>query len=96
MGPSSLGGSSHGNHRFFILPVILWHDKRTVSCAMSDRSKPFVVARNKRIAPKQRRIERVPSGYSVQEFHDDSQGRYWYVVAALEVRAADTRGPNRT
>ncbi len=54
---------------------------------MSGGSKPFVVSRNKLIVPKQRRIERAPPGYSVREFRDDSQGRYWYVVAALEVRS---------
>jgi len=54
---------------------------------MSGGSKPFVVSRNKLIVPKRRRIERAPPGYSVREFRDDSQGRYWYVVAALEVRS---------
>jgi hypothetical protein len=53
---------------------------------MSGDSKPFVVSRNKLIVPKERRIERAPPGYSVQEFRNDSQGRY-YVVAALEVRS---------
>lgn len=53
--------------------------------AMSSEPKPFVVARNKCIVPKERRIERIASGYSVREFHDDAQGRYWYVVATLEV-----------
>lgn len=52
---------------------------------MSGGSKPFVVSRNKLIVPKQRRIERAPPGYSVRELRDDSQGRYWYIVAALEV-----------
>lgn len=61
---------------------------------MSSLAKPFVVARNKCIVPKQRRIERMPSGYSVREFHDDSQGRYWYVVAALEVRESNTHCQN--
>ena len=61
---------------------------------MSDDSKPFVVASNRCIVPKRRRIERIPSGYSVSEFHNDSEGRYWYVVAALEVRASDTHRPN--
>jgi hypothetical protein len=41
--------------------------------------------RNKRVKPKERRIERLPSGYSIREFYNDSQGRYWYVVTALEV-----------
>jgi hypothetical protein len=59
--------------------------------AMTTPSKPFVVTRNKCIAPKQRRIERLPSGYSVRESRDDSQGRYWYVVATLEVVAATNK-----
>ena len=54
-------------------------------CAMPANSRPFVVARNKRIVPKQRRIERLPSGYSIREFYNHPQGRYWYVVTALEV-----------
>jgi hypothetical protein len=52
---------------------------------MTAPSKPFVVARNKHIAPKERRISRLPSGYAVRELRDDSQGRYWFVVAALDV-----------
>ena len=57
------------------------------SSAMVAHSKVFVVARNKQVVPKQRRIERLTAGYSVQEFRDDSQGCYWYVVTALEVIA---------
>jgi hypothetical protein len=45
----------------------------------------FIVARNKHVVPKQRRVERLPSGYSVRECRDDSQGSYWYVVTAFEV-----------
>ena len=52
---------------------------------MTAYTKPFVVTRNKCIVPKQRCIERLPSGYAVREFRDDPQGRYWYVVNALEV-----------
>jgi hypothetical protein len=52
---------------------------------MTAPSRPFVVSRNKHIAPKERRIERLPSGYAVRELRDDSQGRYWFVVAALDV-----------
>jgi hypothetical protein len=63
---------------------------------MTASSKPFVVARNKNIAPKERRIERLPSGYSVRELRDDPQGRYWYVVVALDVRPLNRRGRNRT
>ena len=51
-------------------------------------SKVFIVARNERVVPKQRRVERLPSGYSVREPRDDSQGSYWYVVTALEVVGA--------
>ncbi len=53
--------------------------------AMVADSKVFIVARNKHVVPKQRRVERLPSGYSVRESRDDSQGSYWYVVTALEV-----------
>jgi hypothetical protein len=59
-------------------------------------SRPFVVARNKRIVPKQRRIERLPSGYSIREFYNRPQGRYWYVVTALEVTPAKKRRASRT
>jgi len=48
-------------------------------------SKVFIVARNKHLVPKRRRVERLPSGYSVREARDDSQGNYWYVVTALDV-----------
>ena len=47
--------------------------------------RPFVVVRNKCIVPKERRIERLPSGYSIREFYNQPHGRYWYVVTALEV-----------
>jgi hypothetical protein len=52
---------------------------------MVAHSKIFIVARNRHIVPKERRLECLPSGYSVRESRDDSQGRYWYVVTALEV-----------
>ena len=58
-----------------------------MTAAMMADSKVFIVARNKHVVPKQRRIEHLTAGYSVQEFRDDSQGRYWYVVNALEVIA---------
>jgi len=64
---------------------------RNILCAMAAHSKPFVVTRNKCIAPKQRRIERLPSGYAVREFKDDPQGRYWYVIVALEVTPTHKR-----
>ena len=54
-------------------------------CAMPANSRPFVVARNKRIVPKERRIERLPSGYSIREFYNQPQGGYWYVVTAFDV-----------
>ena len=53
--------------------------------AMVADSKVFIVARNKHVVPKRRRVERLPSGYSVREARDDSQGNYWYVVTALDV-----------
>ena len=53
--------------------------------AMAAHPNPFVIARNKCIVPKRRRIERVPPVYAIQEFRDDSKGCYWYVVTALEV-----------
>jgi hypothetical protein len=53
--------------------------------AMAAHSKVFIVVRNKGVVPKQRRVERLPSGYSVRESRDDSHGNYWYVVTALEV-----------
>ncbi len=57
---------------------------------MAADSKVFIVARNEDVVPKQRRAERLPSGYSVRESRDDSHGSYWYVVTALEVvRARD-------
>lgn len=55
---------------------------------MATNSRPFVIARNRCIVPKQRRIERVPSGYAVREFYDNPRGRYWYVITALEVVGA--------
>jgi len=64
-------------------------------CAMPATSRPFVVARNKRIVPKQRCIERLTSGYSIREFYNHPQGRYWYVVTALEVIPTKRRGCNR-
>jgi hypothetical protein len=48
-------------------------------------SKVFIVVRNEGVVPKQRRVERLASGYSVRESRDDSKGSYWYVVTALEV-----------
>ncbi len=52
---------------------------------MTTGSKVFIVVRNKLVVPKQRRVERLASGYSVRESRDDSQGNYWYVVTALDV-----------
>ena len=62
---------------------------------MATNSRPYVVARNKFIVPKQRRIERLTSGYSIQEFSGHLQGRYWYVVTALEVILTTRRGLTR-
>jgi hypothetical protein len=58
---------------------------------MTAALKPFVVTRKRCIAPKPRRIERLPSGYAVQQFRDDSHGCYWYVVTALEVMRTNKR-----
>jgi len=63
--------------------------------AMVAHSKVFIVARNKRIVPKQRCIERLPSAYSIREFYNHPQGRYWYVVTALEVIPTKSRGRSR-
>jgi hypothetical protein len=63
--------------------------------AMHADSRPFVVARNKRIVPKQRCIERLPSGYSIREFYNHPQGCYWYVVTALEVIPTQRRRRKR-
>jgi hypothetical protein len=65
-----------------------------LGCAMPANSRPFVVTRNKCIVPKQRRIEQLPSGYSIREFYDQPLGRYWYVVTALEVIPTKRRGRN--
>ena len=54
-------------------------------------SKVFVVSRNRRIVPKKRRIERLPSGYSIQECRSDSRGHYWFVITALEVLCRPAR-----
>jgi hypothetical protein len=56
---------------------------------MAAHYKVFIVTRNEHIVPKQRRIERLPSGYSVRESRDDSQGRYWYVITAFDVMPRD-------
>jgi len=49
------------------------------------RSNLFIVARNRNIVSKQRRVERVSSGYSVRELRSDSGGNYWFVITALEL-----------
>src|ERR1700674_567091 len=64
-------------------------------CAVPTNSRPFVVARNTCIVPKQRCIERLPSGYSIRECHNHPQGCYWYVISALEVIPTKRRGRNR-
>ena len=62
---------------------------------MPANSRPFIVMRNKRIVPKERRIERLPSAYSIQEFYNHPQGYYWYVVTALEVIPTKRRSRKR-
>jgi hypothetical protein len=81
--------------RYSHVRMFLWQHRCTISYAMATPSKPFIVARRKCVAPKPRRIERLPSGYAVQEFRDDSQGCYWYVVTALELMRNDKRCRNR-
>ena len=54
-------------------------------------SKVFVVTRNRHIVPKERRIERLPAGYSIQECQNDSRGHYWFVITALEVLCQPAR-----
>jgi hypothetical protein len=61
---------------------------------MAAHSKPFIVARNKHIAPKMRRVERASPGYAVREFYNNPQGRYWYVVTTLEILAPKKRLPS--
>jgi len=45
----------------------------------------FIVIRNNDVVPKERRVERLPSGYSVRELFDVSEGHYWVGVTAFEV-----------
>jgi len=54
-------------------------------------SKVFVVTRNRHIVPKDRRIERLPAGYSIQECLNDSRGHYWFVITTLEVLCQPVR-----
>lgn len=82
--------------RYSPVQMFLCQHVCAIYCAMSVPSKPFVVTRKKCIAPKPRRIERLPSGYAVQESRDDSQGCYWYVVTALEMVRTNKRCRNRT
>src|ERR1700682_417136 len=81
------GGPCIATPRGSAFPVYVFVAICTISCAMAITAhpKPFVVTRNKCIAPKQRRIERLPSGYAVREFYDNPRGHYWYVITALEV-----------
>jgi hypothetical protein len=54
-------------------------------------SKIFVVTRNRHIVPRERRVERLPTGYSIQECQNDSRGCYWFVITALEVLSQPAR-----
>lgn len=47
--------------------------------------KPFVVTRNKHVLSKERRIERLPCGYSIREFNNHPHGRYWERNSAAPV-----------
>jgi hypothetical protein len=53
---------------------------------MENQQNLVIVARNRGIVPKQRRIERLAVGYAIRELCDKSQGRYWYVVAAFGLK----------
>ena len=53
--------------------------------AAAERPRLSIVARCRHIVPKERRIERIPSGYSVSEYRNDAEGQYWFVITALEV-----------
>jgi len=53
--------------------------------AATDKPQLSIVARCRHIVPKDRRIERIPSGYSVSEYRNDADGCYWFVVAAFEI-----------
>jgi hypothetical protein len=80
------------------LPHSLWRIffryEQERSSTGSDRPfQPFIVGRGRHIVPKERHIERLASGYSVLEACDDSQGRYWFVVTALEVASLRSRNP---
>ena len=54
-------------------------------------SKVFVLTRNRHIVPKERRVERLPAGYSIQECQNDSRGHYWFVITALEMLCRPVR-----
>ena len=56
--------------------------------AATDKPQISIVARCRHIVPKERRIERIPSGYSVSEYRNDAEGEYWFVITALEVAAS--------
>jgi hypothetical protein len=45
----------------------------------------FIVVSNNDVVPKERRVERLPTGYSVRELCNVSEGHYWVVVTALEL-----------
>jgi len=69
-------------HREFVFAPMCKSDQASAAVT---QSKPFIVARSKHIVPKERRIERLESGYTVREFSDNSEGQYWFVITALEV-----------
>ena len=54
-------------------------------------SKICIVTRNQQIVPRERRIERLPTGYSIQECRNDSRGHYWFVITALELLSRSAR-----
>jgi hypothetical protein len=81
--------------RHSLSPDVLMEDGCT-SWVCHAREFPTV----RRSAKQAHRAERtahraLPSGYSIREFYNHPQGRYWYVVAALEVIPTKKRRSNR-
>ncbi len=60
---------------------------------MTADSRPVIVARNRCVVPKERRIERFTFGYVIRELCDKSQGRYWYVVGAFGLTRSRKANP---
>jgi hypothetical protein len=69
----------------FLRVSVLPMSSRNPGPAEARPTKLFIVARSKHIVPKERRIERLASGYSVREYCGDSGGEYWFVITSLEL-----------